>query len=42
MGGVGHSRPINETMPLCRVIGNEHTVASVYWYVHYTKFICFS
>ena len=22
MGGVGHSRPINETMLVCRVIGN--------------------
>ena len=33
MGGVGHSRPINETMLVCRVIGNVHTVASVYWYV---------
>ena len=26
---VGHSRPINKTMPLCRVIGNVHTDASV-------------
>ena len=33
MGGVGHSRPINETMLVCRVIENVHTVASVYWYV---------
>ena len=33
MGGVGHSRPINETILLCRVIGNVYTVASVYWYV---------
>ena len=33
MGGVGHSSPINETMLVCRVIGNVHTVASVYWYV---------
>ena len=32
-GGMGHSRPINETMLVCRVIGNVHTVASVYWYV---------
>ena len=31
MGGVGHSHPINETMLVCRVIGNVHTVASVYW-----------
>ena len=30
MGGVGHSRPIIETMLVCRVIGNVHTVASVY------------
>ena len=29
-GGVGHSRPINETILLCRVIGNVHTVVSVY------------
>ena len=33
MGGMGHSCPINETMLVCRVIGNVHTVASVYWYV---------
>ena len=33
MGGVGHSSPINETILVCRVIGNVHTVASVYWYV---------
>ena len=33
MGGVGHSRPINETMLVCMVIGNVHTVASEYWYV---------
>ena len=33
MGGVGHSRPINETILVCRVIGNVHTIASVYWYV---------
>ena len=33
MGGEGHSRPINETMLVCRVIGNMHTVASVYWCV---------
>ena len=32
MGGVGNSYPINETMLVCRVIGNVHTVASVYWY----------
>ena len=30
MEGVGHSHPINETMLVCRVIGNVHTVASVY------------
>ena len=29
MGGVGHSRPIIETMLVCRVIGNVHTVAMV-------------
>ena len=35
VGGVGHSCPINETtcMLLCRVIGNVHTVASMYWRV---------
>ena len=33
MGGVGHSRPINETILVCRVIGNVHTVAGVYWCV---------
>ena len=33
MGGVGHSRPTNETIVVCRVIGNVHTAASVYWYV---------
>ena len=33
MRSVGHSRPINEAILLCRVIGNVHTVASVYWYV---------
>ena len=33
MGGVGHSHPINETMLVCRVIGNVHTVAGVYWCV---------
>ena len=33
MGGVGHSRLIIETMLVCRVIGNLHTVASVYWCV---------
>ena len=33
MGGVGHSHPINETILVCKVIGNIHTVASVYWYV---------
>ena len=33
MGGVGHSHPINETMLACRVIGNVHTVAGVYWCV---------
>ena len=33
MGGVGHPCPINETMLVCRVIENVHTVASVYWYV---------
>ena len=30
MGGVEHS---NETMLVCRVIGNVHAVASVYWCV---------
>ena len=29
MRSVGHSRPINEAILLCRVIGNVHTVASV-------------
>ena len=33
IGGVGHSRPINDTILVCRVIGNVQTVASVYWYV---------
>ena len=33
MRGVGHSRPINEAILVCRVIGNVHTVASVYWCV---------
>ena len=30
---VWHPHPINETMLVCRVIGNVHTVASVYWCV---------
>ena len=30
MGGLGHSCPIIETMLVSRVIGNVHTVASVY------------
>ena len=33
MEGVGHSRLINETILVCRVIGNVQTVARVYWYV---------
>ena len=33
MGGMGYSRPINETMLVCWVIGNVHTVASVHWCV---------
>ena len=31
--GRGASRSINETMLVCRVIGNVHTVGSVYWCV---------
>ena len=40
MGGVGHSRPTNETIVVCRVIGNVHTAASVYWYVVGGSYSC--
>ena len=40
MVGVGHSRPINEIMLVCRVIGNVHTVASEYCYVVGVGCVC--
>ena len=39
MGGVGHSRPINETMLVCRVIGNVHTGAGM-WLVDNMSWVC--
>ena len=42
MGGVGHSRPINETMLVCRVIWNVHTVVvcTGVWLVESMSWLC--
>ena len=39
MGRVGHSRLINDTMLVCRVIGNVHTVAGM-WLVDNMSWVC--
>ena len=44
MGGGNPPPPpptsINETLLVCRVIGNVHTVASVYWCVFGEEYVC--
>ena len=42
MGGVGHSRPINETILVCRVIENVHMllVCTGMWLVENMSWVC--